>query len=311
MFPILAAIALLLVSSGVTMSVPFALGKIIDIIYQIDQTEKSSIDDAASSEDFEETLKTVCLGLTGVFLVGGLCNFGRVFLMRVAGQRITTNLRQELYSSLMRQRVPFFDKNKTGELVNRLSADSQLISQTLTQNVSDGLRSSVMTTAGVGRCNESIPHKWVLLKFLSFVLPLSVLGMMFYMSPELAVVGLSIVPPVAMWAVWMGKKVRKASKEVQNRLADATQVAEEKLSNIRTVHGFAKQSLESQVYQSKLQDVLSVSAREALVHAKFYGMVRFTEKFLGHFSKNKIRTNYICKLMFLVHSFYRPASAET
>ena len=44
----------------------------------------------------------------------------------------------------------FFDKNKTGELINRLSADTQLVSLTVTQQVSDGLRSSIMTLAGAG-----------------------------------------------------------------------------------------------------------------------------------------------------------------
>jgi ABC-type multidrug transport system fused ATPase/permease subunit len=41
-------------------------------------------------------------------------------------------------------------------------------------------------------------------------------GMMFFMSPELAFVGLSIVPPVALWAVFMGKKVKSLSKQVQS-----------------------------------------------------------------------------------------------
>jgi ABC-type multidrug transport system fused ATPase/permease subunit len=62
--------------------------------------------------------------------------------------------RNLLFSSVMRKNVAFFDKNKTGELVNRLSADSQLVSQTITQQVSDGLRSVVMTSAGVGKAGN-------------------------------------------------------------------------------------------------------------------------------------------------------------
>ena len=46
---------------------------------------------------------------------------------------------------------------------------------------------------------------------------------------------LGIVPPVALWAVYMGKKVKSASKNVQDSLASATEIAEEKISNIRTV----------------------------------------------------------------------------
>jgi len=42
----------------------------------------------------------------------------------------------QVFSSIIRQETAFFDKNKTGELINRLSADSQLVSQTVTQQVS-------------------------------------------------------------------------------------------------------------------------------------------------------------------------------
>ena len=59
------------------------------------------------------------------------------------------------------------------------------------------------------------------------------IGMMFYMSPQLACVSLGVVPPVALWAVWMGKRVKSTSKNVQDALAQSTHVAEEKISNIR------------------------------------------------------------------------------
>ena len=96
---------------------------------------------------------------------------------------------------------------------------------------------------------------------------------MFYMSPQLALVSLGVVPPVALWAVWMGKKVRKTGKEVQDALAQSTQVAEEKISNIRTVKAFGKENQEIKSYDSEMINVLNKSMNEALVQAKFYGMV--------------------------------------
>lgn len=50
----------------------------------------------------------------------------------------------------MRQEMGFFDKTKTGELVNRLSADTTLVGQSVTQNISDGLRAVAQATGGVG-----------------------------------------------------------------------------------------------------------------------------------------------------------------
>jgi len=239
-----AAMGLLIISSAVTMSVPFALGKIIDIIYNLDQLKSS--DQEVQKLAIKDRLQRVCLGLTGVFLLGGLCNFGRVYLMRVSGQNITANLRNKVFSSIARQETAFFDKNRTGELINRLSADCQLVSLTVTQQVSDGMRSSMMTMAGV--------------------------GMMFYMSPQLALVGLGIVPPVSLWAIYMGRQVRAVAKQVQDSLAASTEIAEEKLSNIRTVRAFAMENREIAAYGAKVNDVLEKSYIEALVNAKFYGM---------------------------------------
>jgi len=251
-YRLLGAIGLLLISSGVTMAVPFALGKIIDLIYSMDQIKNS--DTAEQKAAISDRLNQVCIGLSGVFLLGAAANFGRVYLMRVAGQNITANLRNKVYSSIVRQEVGFFDKTKTGELINRLSADTQLVSQTVTQQVSDGMRSGMMTLAGV--------------------------GMMFYMSPQLACVGLGIVPPVAMWAVWMGKKVRGVSKEVQDSLASATELAEEKISNIRTVRMFGKEEKEIVAYKSRMDRVLDISMKEALIQAQFFGMTGLSGNFI-------------------------------
>lgn len=163
--------------------------------------------------------------------------------------------------------------------------------------MSDGLRSVVMTSAGV--------------------------GMMFFMSPQLAMVGLGIVPPVALWAVVMGRKVKVLSKQVQvcksdrvvglicytrlswngvsqDSLADATQLAEERISNVRTVNAFAKQEQEVEAFNSKMDKVLGISAREALVHAKFYGMVSCAD--FSEAVKNCLHT---------ATSNCRPASAAT
>ena len=76
-------------------------------------------------------------------------------------------------------------------------------------------------------------------------------------------------------AVWMGKKVRATSKEVQDALAQSTHVAEEKISNIRTVKAFGKEKQEIFQYDSEMNRVLEKSMKEAMVQAKFYGMVKF------------------------------------
>jgi ATP-binding cassette subfamily B (MDR/TAP) protein 10 len=79
----------------------------------------------------------------------------------LAGQRIIQTLRQTVFGSIVKQEVAFFDKNKTGELVNRLSADTSLVSQSVTMNISDGLRSAVMVVAGVSMMVSRKEHVWM------------------------------------------------------------------------------------------------------------------------------------------------------
>ena len=68
---------------------------------------------------------------------------------RPTGNRIVKMMRKNLFSSIMRQDIAFFDRTRTGELINRLSADTSVVGQSVTMNISDGLRSVVQACAGV------------------------------------------------------------------------------------------------------------------------------------------------------------------
>ena len=102
-----AGIGLLVISSSVTMSIPFAMGKVIDMIYKIDQLKSTSesikSEDTLTSEERHQItrkLQNVCIALVGVFTVGALANFGRVYLMRMVSQRIAVRIRNSFYSSV-------------------------------------------------------------------------------------------------------------------------------------------------------------------------------------------------------------------
>lgn len=69
--------------------------------------------------------------------------------MDFAGQQIVRNLRGSLFTSILGQEVGFFDKTRTGELINRLSSDTTIIGRALTDNMSDGLRAIAQAGAGV------------------------------------------------------------------------------------------------------------------------------------------------------------------
>ncbi|XP_040297722.1 ATP-binding cassette sub-family B member 10, mitochondrial [Bufo bufo] len=229
-----AAVGFLTFSSVITMSAPFFLGKVIDVIY------------SNSAQDLTSSLTTLCALLSGVFLCGAAANGTRVYLMQTSGQRIVRRLRSSLFSSLLRQEVGFFDQTRTGELINRLSSDTLLIGRSVTENLSDGLRALAQASVGV--------------------------GMMFFVSPQLAMFVLSIVPPLAIVAVIYGRYLRKVSKLTQDSLAEASQLSEERIGNIRTVRAFGKEMLEMKKYDGKVDFVLDLAYKEAFARAGFFGL---------------------------------------
>ncbi|XP_041604983.1 ATP-binding cassette sub-family B member 10, mitochondrial isoform X1 [Vulpes lagopus] len=228
-----AAVGFLAVSSVITMSAPFFLGKIIDVIY------------TNPTVDYGSNLTHLCLVLSGVFLCGAAANAVRIYLMQTSGQRIVNRLRTSLFSSVLRQEVAFFDKTRTGELINRLSSDTALLGRSVTENLSDGLRAGAQASVGI--------------------------GMMFFVSPNLATFVLSVVPPVSILAVIYGRYLRKLTKVTQDSLAQATQLAEERIGNIRTVRAFGKEMTEIEKYTSKVDCVMHLARKEAFARAGFFG----------------------------------------
>jgi len=77
-------------------------------------------------------------------------------------------------------------------------------------------------------------------------------------------------------AIMYGRYVRNITKKVQDSLASATQVAEERISNIRTVRAFSQEGLENKIYQGRISEVLGLAYKEALARATFFGMASFT-----------------------------------
>ena len=97
-----------------------------------------------------------------------------MILLRIVGERTAAHLRSRLYQKTIRQDAAFYDSNRHGELISRLSNDTTIAAKSITQNVSDGLRAIVSGLAGFG-----------MMAYVS--LPLT--GVMSIIVPPLGVIG--------------------------------------------------------------------------------------------------------------------------
>lgn len=210
----------LLVASGLGLLYPKAMGSIVDGVLGAKDSTR---------------LDQIALGLAAVFILQGVAMGLRFYLFTTAGERVVTQLRQDLFSSLMSQEVGFFDERKTGELTNRLASDTTVLQNTVSVNISMLLRNAAQALGGI--------------------------ALLFYTSPVLTGLMLAIVPAVAVGAVTYGRKVRGLAKETQDALAAANEVAEESLSGIRTVRSFAAERHEVERYRSATERAFAVARR--------------------------------------------------
>ncbi|RAL60574.1 hypothetical protein DID88_009770 [Monilinia fructigena] len=234
------AFVFLLISSSITMSIPFSIGKILDL---------ATKDPSEGEKLFGLDISQFFVALAAVLTMGAAANYGRIIILRIVGERIVARLRSQLYRRTYVQNAEFFDANRVGDLLSRLSSDTVVVGKSITQNLSDGLRAMVSGGAGF------TAMAWVSLKLTS------ILCLMF--------------PPVAIGAFFYGRAIRNLSRKIQRNLGTLTKIAEERLGNVRTSQAFASETQEVGRYNQQIKKIFSLGKREALISATFFSSSGF------------------------------------
>ncbi|HSL19796.1 MAG TPA: ABC transporter transmembrane domain-containing protein [Methylomirabilota bacterium] len=201
----------------------------------------------AAVEGGAEAINRTALIMAAIFAVQAVAVALRYYLFSTAGERIVTRLREAVYRSIIDQEIAFFDSRRTGELTSRLTADATVVQNTVSVNLSMALRSLVLVVGG--------------------------LALLVASSAKLTMFMLALVPPVALGAVVVGRRLSKLAKEAQDALARANEAAEESIAGIRTVRSFARESAEAERYAERVWESFEVSRRRIRVVALFVGVM--------------------------------------
>jgi subfamily B ATP-binding cassette protein MsbA len=205
--------------------------------------------DAAFVSGNDRTLDRIAIFLLALFAIQAVLNFAQVYLLSATGERVVATLRQDLFAHLVRLSPGFFTERRTGELISRLSADVAMLQTVMSHQVSEFARQSLFLVGGI--------------------------AMLTLTHTRLTITTLAVVP-VVVGAAWMfGRRLRKASTGVQDRVAEATASAEEAFSQIRTVQGFTREALETERYHHHLVDVVAAAVRRARIRGTFFGVITF------------------------------------
>ncbi|MFC3851836.1 ABC transporter transmembrane domain-containing protein [Salinispirillum marinum] len=212
------ALCALLTTSGLTL----ALGQGVRIL----------IDEGFISGSLTQLNHTL-LVLLGVIAVMALATFARFYWVSWLGERVTADIRQAVFDRIITLHPSYFEENRSGEIMSRLTTDTTLLQSIIGSSLSFALRSLVMLVGG--------------------------LVMLLITNLKLSLVVFGAVPLVLLPILLLGRRVRRLSRDSQDRIADVGSYAGEIIQQIKTVQSYVRQGFEQLAFQHEVERAFGVA----------------------------------------------------
>ncbi len=211
----------------------FGLALAAASVLAIGEGLKRVIDRGFSAGSTNE-LDNILLIMVGLALAQGIGVYVRFSNISWVNNRVVNNIRQRVYAHLLTLSPAFFERERVGDVLSRLSNDTQVLEGVVTNAFSWALRNLVMVAGG--------------------------LVMLAITSPKLLIYVLIGVPIVIAPVVLLGRKVQKLAKVSQDRLADSMARADETIHAVRTVQAYARESFEQQRFSDRINSLFDNAA---------------------------------------------------
>lgn len=225
-------------SSMSTMAFPYMLKNLIDSSHEIINGNKAM------------NPSLIALAMIGLLILQMVFSFGRVYCFSYAGENALASLRKAVYNKMIQLPMDFFAQRRVGELSSRLSTDLSQIQDAMSIMLAEILRGILTLLIGI--------------------------GLILYISPQLTLVMLSVIPVIIIVAVIFGKKIRNLSKDAQDQLADSNIVVQETLQGISNVKAFSNEWFEINRYAKSLNKVVQLSIRNGKIRGLFISFLLFS-----------------------------------
>ena len=229
-------LVLLIVSSSIFMVFPYISGKLIDLASG-DQTW------------IIDNIGTAALVLLGVLFFQSVVSFFRVVLFARVTENAMAGIRVELYERLMALPITFYDKNRAGDLISRISNDVTILQGTFSTTLAELIRQFIILITGI--------------------------GLIFYLTPALSVFMLATFPVIILVAIFFGRFIRKLSKQTQEELATANVIVEETVQSIHAVKSYTSEIFEIARYGKSMSSVVKTALRVANWRGAFISFIIF------------------------------------
>ncbi len=206
--------------------------------------------DSAFLDGDASLVNRIAIGLLALFAVQAVINFCQSYLTAATSERVIAVLRKDLFAALVHQPPGFFDTRRVGELTSRISSDTGLIQGVLRFGVPELVRQGVFLVGALVLVTITDPH--------------------------LTLVTLIAIPPTALVGWLLGRRVRRLSTRIQDRLADAVSRAEQVFTQIQTVQAFTREGWEEDRFRGEVDGVCDEGVRRAVLRAGLAGAITFS-----------------------------------
>ncbi len=194
-------------------------------------------------------LNQLIVGLFIVFILQAIASFVHRLSLAYVGENAVADIRVQIFSHLQKLSLRFFSEYRTGEVVSRITNDTSLLQAALSDDLVALLRQAI-TLVGAA----------VLLFWLDWRLTLIIfLGL----------------PFITLAMVWLGRKIRRESKAVQDALAGSSSVVEESVSGVRIVKSFSREAFEIGRFAHEVDKTYAAAMRKARISAVLGPLIGF------------------------------------
>jgi ATP-binding cassette, subfamily B, bacterial len=226
----------LTLAAGTTLAFPWALRTLID----------QGLGDQATPE----LLATKFFELFLVAAALAVFSAARFYTVSWLGEKITADVKNKVYSHVLRQSPTFFETTQSGEVLSRLTSDTTLVQTVVGSSLSMGLRNMVM---GIGA-----------------------MGMLVWTNPLLMLQVIAVLAVVIFPSVYLGRRVRRLSRASQDRVADSSAIASEVLNAIPVVQSYTAETREAERFTTSTAQALGTALRRTRARSILVGFIIMT-----------------------------------
>ncbi|MFT6997507.1 MAG: ABC-type multidrug transport system fused ATPase/permease subunit [Cryomorphaceae bacterium] len=228
----------LILSSLTAMLFPYFIGQLIGD----DGTEGA----AGQLLNFDG-LEDIILALAIVFTSQAIFSFFRILLFTRVSEYTLADIRRDAFSRLIMSPLEFFNRNKIGELTSRIATDISQLQTTFTTTIAEFVRQVITIVVGIAA--------------------------LVWLSPKLSLIMLSVIPAVALIAVFFGRFIRKLSKQTQDASAQSNSILEEALQGIQSVKAFTNEAFEMNRYGLRVDEIRKLAMKGAIWRGLFVSFI--------------------------------------